>query len=488
MNYRQLPFGFLRLSGLLVWYLLLPAASGFSQIQDDHTATSAGPAAPTVAEAAAAMKKAATYFRQNVVTEGGYPKKAPSNSEEAEATETPGNLDRAAPIGIAYILAYQATGDPYYLDVPREAAHALARNQLASGGWHHKMNSDPERAKTFYYRRDLEAGQKDAGERINITVFDDDVSQSAARLLMLYDRATGFEDAEVHHASLYALSGFMNLQYSSGGWPMWVETSKQVPTVKAHYPGTWSKTWPKDFYPPLYTINDAAIPGVIDALLLAHAVYGDREYLESACLGGDFLILAQMPAPQPAWAQQYNMEMTPAWARRFEPPSIVSRESVDVIKTLMKMYVVTGEEKYRAPLGPALDWLERSRLPDGQYARFYELKTNRPIFFTTNYELVYTDDDLPTHYQFKLDIDLGSLRWRYDGLDKARRAYAETGTTDELRLRRLLDWPGRQATPKAAREVIDAMDDQGRWLDGRNLSRTFVENMTLLSSYVASHQ
>jgi hypothetical protein len=28
----------------------------------------------------------------------------------------------------------------------------------------------------------------------------------------------------------------------------------------------------------------------------------------------------------------------------------------------------------------AVAWLERSRLPDGRWARFYEFKTNRPIF------------------------------------------------------------------------------------------------------------
>ena len=36
---------------------------------------------------------------------------------------------------------------------------------------------------------------------------------------------------------------------------------------------------------------------------------------------GDFILAAQMPEPQPAWAQQYDAAMHPAWARKFEPAS-----------------------------------------------------------------------------------------------------------------------------------------------------------------------
>ena len=36
---------------------------------------------------------------------------------------------------------------------------------------------------------------------------------------------------------------------------------------------------------------------------------GDDTYLEAAKRGGDFLVLAQLPEPQPGWAQQYNFDM-----------------------------------------------------------------------------------------------------------------------------------------------------------------------------------
>ncbi len=472
--------------GKIIFEQRVKNGEGSIALQDIELAAPRTEGAPSSAEVKAAMKKAAVYFREKYAQDGGYPR-----TRELDPKRTKpywGRLENAAPIGMAYLNAYRATGDPFYLDVPREAAHALAWNQLASGGWHHKMNEDPERAATFYYRRDVEAGQTDQAGRTNHTVLDDDVSQSAARLLMLYDRATGFQEEKVHHAARYALRGFADLQYSSGGWPMWVQRSKQVEAVKARYPESWKRTYKREFYPPLYTINDGAIPKTIDALLLGYLVYGDAKYLESARRGGDFLILAQMPEPQPAWCQQYTLEMTPAWARKFEPPAIVSYESIDVIESLMKLYLATGEEKYRAPIGPALDWLERSCLDDGRFARFYELKTNRPLYFTTDYEMVYTDDDLPTHYRFKWDIDVEDLRHRWAGLEQNRRETFEGDDSDGKRLAWML---GRRGTVSAdtVRSIIEAMDAQGEWSHERySPARMFMKNINVLSLYIASRE
>ena len=119
---------------------------------------------------------------------------------------------------------------------------------------------------------------------------------------------------------------------------------------------------------------------------------------------GDFLLLAQCPEPQPGWAQQYNLAMEPAWARKFEPPCVSSSETLSALNTLLDIWLVTGEEKNRAPFASALAWLEKVRLPDGQYARFQELHTDKPLYFVKDtYELTYDDSNLPTHYGFKLD-------------------------------------------------------------------------------------
>jgi hypothetical protein len=53
------------------------------------------------------------------------------------------------------------------------------------------------------------------------------------------------------------------------------------------------------------------------------------------------------------------------------------------------------------PVPRAIAYLKRSRLPDGRLARFYELRTNRPLYFTKDYKLTFSDADVPTHYAFK---------------------------------------------------------------------------------------
>lgn len=468
---------------ILAVLLVAPAACGQEQ-------------APSRVEAVGALKRAVTYFHDKVSTQGGYlwsySADLSSRRGEGHATETqvwvqpPGTPS----VGMACLRAWERTGDFYYLDVARDAAHALASGQLASGGWGYRIDFDPAKASNWHYRRDALAGQQDNDTRFNLTTFDDDTSQAALRLLMLYDQASGRKDPVVREAVDYALNAFVAMQYPCGAWPqrrVTPPTPDDHPAKRARYPETWSRTWAKSDYKLYYTLNDSVTQDCIKTMALAHEVYGDRRYQASAFKGGDFFVLAQMPEPQPAWAQQYNFEMEPVWARRFEPPCIVTHESVTAIRTLMTLYVHTGLEKYRQPIPRALDWLERSQLPDGKFARFYELKSNRPLYFNTKYELVLTDDDMPTHYAFKQSFDIGRLRRAYSELGKRREQFVKTGKPtwkDETLSRQLSKSPAGGTA--RVRRVIDALDDQGRWVeDGTIECSTFIRNIDILSSYIA---
>ena len=97
--------------------------------------------------------------------------------------------------------------------------------------------------------------------------------------------------------------------------------------------------------------------------------------------GGDFLLLAQMPDPQPAWAQQYNADMQPVWSRQFEPTAISGRESQAAMWALLKLATATGDKKYLAPVAKAITYLRTVLLPGNKLARFYELNTNKPLYF-----------------------------------------------------------------------------------------------------------
>lgn len=110
----------------------------------------------------------------------------------------------------------------------------------------------------------------------------------------------------------------------------------------------------------MYTLNDNVTGCVAATLVEAHQVYGDARYLDALRKLGDFLVLAQMPEPQPGWAQQYSYDMKPIWARKFEPPGVSGDETQEVIATLLLISEITGDRKYLEPIPRAAAWLKRS--------------------------------------------------------------------------------------------------------------------------------
>ena len=209
---------------------------------------------------------------------------------------------------------------------------------------------------------------------------------------------------------------------------------------------------------------------------------------------GDFIVLAQLPDPQPAWAQQYNFDMQPAWARKFEPPAVSGSESQGLLRVLMRLYLESGDDKYLKPIPRALEYLQKSQIAPGRLARFYELRTNRPLYFTRDYQLTYDDGDLPTHYGFKVSSKLESIERQYREFKKLR--------PDQLASRRkkLGDEKSRTRPDEATvRAVIDSLDPRGAWVtdgtlkyhgksdDTRRIidSAAFAQNLEILSSYLA---
>jgi hypothetical protein len=182
-----------------------------------------------------------------------------------------------------------------------------------------------------------------------------------------------------------------------------------------------------------------------------------------------------------------------------------------VMRALLLLYRETGNRKYLEPLPRALEYYRRSVLPNVDnpseirrracragaacMARFYELKTNRPLYITkgtrvtaldqsaTNvdgYELSYSDASVITHYAVVVS---GAA------FEEIEREYRQVLQSDSASLRRpdrlhgLSPWngggspvgsgidSGRNATVELesrVRVIIDAMDARGAWVeDGR---------------------
>ena len=448
--------------------------------------------------AAESLHRATEFFRRKVATEGAYlwcySGDLTIREGEGEATDTtiwvqpPGTPS----VGMVYLTAYEATGDAYYLDAARDAAYALVKGQLRSGGWDYRVEFDPKQRRRYAYRIDPARD----GAR-NVSTLDDDNTQSAIRLLMQVDKALDFKDPKIHEAAQFALSTLLEIQYPNGAWPQRFSAPPdpaQFPVKKAGYPDSWSRTFPGQDYKSYYTFNDNSISDTIATMLEAFEVYGDARYKAAAEKAGDFILLAQMPEPQPAWAQQYDADMHPAWARKFEPPAVTGGESQGVMKSLLVLYRATGNKKYLEPLPRAMEYLRRSRLPDGRLARFYELKTNKPLYFTKDdYQLTYSDANMPTHYSFKGSFNIEGIAREYESLlamDPAKLKQAEKPSPPRL---------SRDLTV-GARAAIDSLDAQGRWVEqgrmrnagqddppGRVITcRTFINNVRTLSAYLAA--
>lgn len=416
-------------------------------------------------EALKALRKAVHFFHSEVSSYGGYLWRYSGDltlrEGEGKASKTmiwvqpPGTPT----VGEAFLDAYETTGEKEYLDAALDAADVLVQGQMRTGGWAYQVELDPASRREYGYRS-VPEGRTTRWKRA--TILDDDTTPAAVRFLARMDKTLDFQDQRIHGAVLYTLDSILLAQYPNGSWFGWWEfypkrpNEKDYPIKKASYPETWPRK-PSDSpvrWPARYILNDDVVPDMIKTLLDAWDIYHNERYLAAAKKAGDFLLLAQMPEPQPAWAQHYDINMHPCWGRKFEPPAITGAESQTVMEMLLMLYSRTCEKKYLEPVSRALAYFKKSRLADGSLARFYELKTNRPLYFNRRYELTYTSDDVPTHYKFIWESRLDAIEAEYRRLLKAKPA--ELRATPQPSLHQL------QAQIKT---IIESMDERGAWAE-----------------------
>jgi hypothetical protein len=477
---------------------------------------------PRPAEVQKTMLKVVGFAHDKVAKNGGYVYLTSSDLKLREAEGIPGpNTVWVQPpgtpsVGAALLRAYQATGEEQIRKAAYATALCLTRGQLHSGGWYYQIHFDPETRSKWSYRRDLQgklipdptpAAAKESTNgwfdwkqrkvKGNQTIYDDDVTQSAIRLLIQWDAELKFQDPEIHDAAVYSLQSLIGAQYPSGGWssswdrfPDRSPSEEKFPVKKASLPETVSQQWPKDFTG-CYVLNDSQMTNCIDTLLLAWRTYKEDKYLAAAKKAGDFLILAQLPEPQASWAQQYDAQMQPCWCRAFEPPAVTGGESQKIILSLIAVYKATQDKKYLAPVPAAFVWFKRSELPGGRLARFYEVKTNRPIYFERGpggkgHVWTYSDKNIADGYGYLVESKLPALEKAYQDALAGKSVLKKQG--------------GGGPSAASVQKVIAALDDRGAWLEkgiirdaeGKKVdppggiirSETFIKNLDVLSAYV----
>jgi hypothetical protein len=296
-------------------------------------------------QVATSLKKGTTFFH-SINTEGGYVYYVtPDLSRRWGENPTDDHTIEVQPpgtpaVGQSFLRAYQVTADEKALEFAKEAAYALIRGQNINGGWDHTISF-----------KDLTN---------EVVSFDDNQSQSAVSFLMALDQQ--LEDSLINVATQRALKMMVTTQLSNGGWPH-------------KYPEQGN-------YHDYATFNDGGINDCIRVMIEAYQYYNNDEAIEKSLRkAARFMMISQLPPPQPGWAQQYNEFLQPAWARTFEPPAVCPAVSLKNINTLIDLYLVLGQETLLEPIPDALRWLREVRMENGMWARFVELGTNKALYY-----------------------------------------------------------------------------------------------------------
>lgn len=275
----------------------------------------------------------------------------------------------------------------------RRAADNVLLYQSPNGAW--PKNTDLLATNTPAVVAEIQKGGK-------ADTIDNGATTLPLNFLGRVAQATG--EAKYKDAVLRGIDYLLAAQYPNGGWPQF---------------------WPlRAGYYSHITYNDGAM---IRAMLVLRDVaekkppydFVDAERrtraVDAVKRGVDCILKTQIKQKDgklTAWCAQHDEKtLAPAWARKYEPPSLSGCESVGIVRFLMSIEKPTPE--IIAAVEGAVTWfhavaikgerLERIRREGGRpdrrlvadatapelWARFYELETNRPL---------YLDRDSVFHY------------------------------------------------------------------------------------------
>lgn len=297
-----------------------------------------------------------------------------------DATRSSGSLRWGAGV-------LQQKPDWYASEEARAIANSVLQYQSPQGGWPKSTNlamppNSPEDVPS--------PGQGKANS------LDNNATTLPMKFLARMASVTG--EVTYREAFKSGVDYLLAAQYSTGGWPQF------YPLRKGYYSHI--------------TYNDGAMMNVITVLHKVAAGEppydfvdaGRRTRAATAVERGIECILqtqVRQDGQLTAWCAQYDeTTLKPAWARKYEPPSLSGGESVGIVRFLMEIEQPTPE--IIAAIEGAVAWLRTVAIrgkriesftdADGNddvrvvddptagpiWARFYELGTNRPIFLGRN--------------------------------------------------------------------------------------------------------
>lgn len=295
------------------------------------------------------------------------------------------------------VMVYEDQETPYERYLPEQIVH-IAENLLAwqnlDGGW--PKNKDWLRVLTPKERAELPHGQR-AGEP---STLDNRNTWSQVEYLARVHQRTGLK--RYADSAIRGIEYLLAQQRDSGGW-----RGADVEAI---------------------TFNDDVMAGVLGTLKTAlenrelYSFVDDSLRSKGANAyekGLDCVLKCQIKVGDrlTAWGQQHDHKSSnPVWGRTFEPPSIASAESVEVVRFLMSIenpspaiiqavqsavawfdhVKLEGLRVVEIPAEPVrfpFHWSDSDlvAVQDPQappiWTRFYDLKTEQPIFCTRDMKI-----------------------------------------------------------------------------------------------------
>ncbi|WP_193161660.1 pectate lyase [Microbulbifer hainanensis] len=269
--------------------------------------------------------------------------------------------------------------DYYRTPEGQKIADIVLSYQTPSGGWSKR---------TEMGKAPRAPGQAFGVEKNYIPTFDNGATSTQFWVMVRAYGATG--DERYAAAAERALRLILLAQYPHGGWP---------------------QSFPlRGKYHDLITFNDGAICDLLEIVRAAARDEPELQFLpgelralaaDSLQRGLQMLVESQVviDGRTTIWGAQHDPQtLAPAAARAFEPASLASKESAELVLFLMKLE--QPSDAVKRAIVSAHDWFERHRISgyrwalanhdfrelipdrdaDPLWARFYDLSSDRPVF------------------------------------------------------------------------------------------------------------
>jgi PelA/Pel-15E family pectate lyase len=304
---------------------------------------------------------------------------------QAEVTASGMTAALPAPDGGDFKLPAPA-GDAYYAgDEAKTLADIIISYQAPCGGWskHTAYSKGPRKPGMQW------TSQNQPGEPAHYLATFDNRSTTEQLYFLAYGwNATKREDCKA--ACIKGLNFILGAQYSNGGWP-------QVYPLEGKYHDD-------------ITFNDDAMTRILRLLQSASGKDASFSFLNDAqrakaadaIAAGIQCVLktqVELNGKKTVWCAQYDpITLEPSSARKMEPATLSGAESARVLEFLMSIDKPSPE--VIACIESGLAWFEQAKITgisktsrDGKttyepnpnstevyWARFYDLKTGKPIF------------------------------------------------------------------------------------------------------------